>query len=202
MQTVELCLKLATRLFANVGETVSTTAVGTVKTCPAVGDSAYASANLTVSPFTVTGSGDSKITKNLPAGTYSVQAKVLGDDDKVVTVNGSFTIKDTQDTHTSFKILDNKFGTDTTVASAFANKNLVEIYYDGLLQTHLTSSDITDIKGVVLGSGANGGAYLKTLSVMVKVAEQKDNAGQYNYVKVTLNVNDQIATCASTDIKE
>lgn len=201
---------------ANVGETISgsvdkiTLNPTDVVSCAAVSDDSaavdadgYQDGVLTVRPYNVDNTGaDSKITKNLAAGTYTVQAKVIGDDGKVVTVNSSFTIKDTQDTHASFRILDNKFGDSTTIANAFADKKLVQVFYDGEEQT-IVAGEVKDIKGVVLTTGSSkGGAYLKTLKLMVKVAEKDGNIGKFNYVQITLNVNDQIATCASTDITE
>ena len=207
---------------ANVGETVSATAANGVFTagtdtvsCAAVSTDntavdagGYATGKLIVRPYNVTGDGisaDSKIVKNLAAGTYSVQARVLGDNNQVVTVNGSFTIKDTQDTRASFKILDNKFDTKT-IAQGFADQNFVKVYYDGQLQT-IVDSEVTDIKGVALSGSNKGGAYIKTLKLYVKVAETVNSGsatGKYNYVQITLNVNDQIANSASnsTDITE
>ena len=208
---------------ANVGETVSATAANGVFTtgtdtvsCAAVSTNhsavdadGYTAGKLVVRPYNVVGDGtsaDSKIVKNLAAGTYSVQARVLGDNDQVVTVNGSFTIKDTQDTRASFKILDNKFDTKT-IAQGFADQNFVKVYYDGQLQT-ISAGEITDVKGVALSGASNkGGAYIKTLKLYVKVAETINSGsatGKYNYVQITLNVNDQIANSASTssDITE
>ena len=194
---------------ANVGSNVAYTSAGTSKTetvgtvvsCAAVstdssavdaGGYNSATGELTVRPYNViSGKG---IIKNLAAGTYTVQAKVKGDDNQLVIVNGSFTIKDTQDSRASFKILDNKFGTSTTVAAGFANPNLVEVYYDGLKQDS-TKLNVSDVKGVALSSG-NGGAYIKTVKVYVNVS------GGSNYVQVTLNVNDQIATCDPSGITE
>ena len=202
---------------ANVGDTISgsvdkiTFNSTDVVSCAAVSSNSsavnaggYQDGVLTVRPYNVSGSSgtDKKITKNLAAGTYTVQAKVIGDEGKVVTVNSSFTIKDTQDTRASFKILDNKFGDSTTIADAFADKKLVKVFYDGEEQD-ITSSEVKDIKGVVLTTGSSkGGAYLKTLKLMVKVAEQDGQTGKFNYVQITLNVNDQIATCAADDITE
>lgn len=208
---------------AHVGEDVSSAAIGTLGTvvsCSAVSDDSSAVdddgydttnsiATLTVRPYDVDGNGttaNSYIVKNLPAGTYTVQAKVLGDDDQVVTANGSFTIKDTQDTRASFKILNNKFDTKT-IAQGFGDQEFVKVYYDGQLQA-IDNTKVSDIKGVALSAASNkGGAYIKTLKLYVKVAETV-NAGagtsHYNYVQITLNVNDQIATSASTssDITE
>ena len=203
-QTVSV--SAANGVFTDATDTVSCAAVSTNNT--AVDAGGYATGKLTVRPYNVDGNGtsaDSYIVKNLAAGTYTVQARVLGDNDQVVTVNGSFTIKDTQDTRASFKILDNKFDTKT-IAVGFADQNFVKVYYDGQLQT-IDSSKISDIKGVALSGSNKGGAYIKTLKLYVKVAETVNNGiatNQYNYVQITLNVNDQIANSASnsTDITE
>ena len=197
-------------VIAHVGENITAAAagqIGTVVSSPAVyadkdtpgqgGYTAYSSGasgegTLKIRPYNVDSSTTAhKITKNLPAGTYTVQAKVYGDDNKVVTVNGSFTIKDTQDTRVSFKILDNKFGTDT-IATGFANPNKVEVYYDGIKQTNSNLS-VSNVKGVTV---TGGGAYIKTLDLYVNIS------GSDHFVKLTLNVNDQIATCASAGITE
>lgn len=188
---------------AHVGDDVTTGAldagkVGDAKTNAAVDDSAYTGGKLTVTPYTVSSSGDTMIVKNLPAGTYNVEAKVWGDNDKLVTVNGTFTIKDTQESGVSFKLLNNSFkdasGNAITVREGFADSTKVEVYYDGQKQdnTKLTASDV---KGVVLTSG-NGGAYIKTVKVFVNVSGTEVTTSA-NYVQVTLTVNDQLAVVAA-----
>lgn len=145
---------------------------------------------LTVKPYTV---NDKNIKKNLAAGTYSVQATFEVNSKKVV-VNGTFTIKDTQDTRVSFNILDNKFGTNT-VAAAFAltgDAKKVKVFYDGVEQDN-AKLEAQNVKGVAL---TNGGAYIKTVDVYVNVS------GGDNYVLVTLNVNDQLASVLPTGITE
>ena len=145
---------------------------------------------LTVKPYTV---DNKNIKKNLAAGTYSVQATFEVASKKVV-VNGTFTIKDTQDTRVSFNILDNKFGTNT-VAQAFAltgDAKKVKVFYDGVEQDN-EKLNVQNVKGVALTSG---GAYIKTVDVYVNVS------GGDNYVLVTLNVNDQLASVAPTGITE
>ena len=145
---------------------------------------------LVIDPYSVTSNG---IEKNFAVGTYSVQAKFTVDSKDVI-VNGTFTIKDTQDTRVSFKILDNKFGTDT-VAGAFAitgDTKKVKVFYDGIEQDN-TKLSAKNVKGVAL---ANGGAYIKTVDVYVNVS------GGDNYVLVTLNVNDQLASVATNGITE
>ena len=149
---------------------------------------------LTVS--TITSSATNTYDKNLSAGTYYVTAKFVGDNNTVVTVGSTFTIKDSQDTKASFLIQDNAFGT-TTVAQAFegatnANgKKFVQVFYDGIEQT-LTAGDVIEVKGNAL---SNGGAFIKTVKLYVKVS-----GGVGNKVPVTLTVNDQIASCPVTGI--
>lgn len=134
--------------------------------------------------------------KNLAAGTYYVTAKFLGADGKYVTVGSTFTVKDTQDARASFLIKNNALGTNT-VKEAFENtvtdtngKQYVQVFYDGLIQTMGTGT----VKKVVGVSLSNGGAYIKTVTLYVTVS------GSSNKVPVTLNVNDQFASCATTGI--
>ena len=184
---------------AYVGEDVTSAAAGkfgTVVSCPAVSashstvnDAGYNSGKLSVRPYNV---DSDKISKNLPAGTYTVQALVYGDDNKVVTVNGSFTIKDTQDTKVSFKILDNKFGS-TTVAAGFADPTKVEVYYDGIKQDN-SKLGVSNVKGVTV---TGGGAYIKTVDLYVEISGSNGK-----YVKLTLAVNDQLATVTDNTITE
>ena len=183
---------------AYVGQDVTSAAAGkfgTVVSCPAVSINhsavnagGYASGKLSVRPYNV---DSNKISKNLPAGTYTVQALVYGDDNKVVTVNGSFTIKDTQDTKVSFKILDNKFG--STVAAGFADPTKVEVYYDGIKQDN-SKLDVSNVKGVTV---TDGGAYIKTVDLYVEISGSNGK-----YVKLTLAVNDQLATVTDNSITE
>ena len=188
---------------AHVGDDVTTGAldagkVGTPKTNAAVDGSAYATGKVTVTPYTVnTVSGNTMITKNLAAGTYNVEAKVWGDNDKLVIVNGTFTIKDTQESGVSFKLLNNNFNngsSNMTVNAGFADPTKVEVYYDGQKQDN-AMLNASDVKGVVLSSG-NGGAYIKTVKVFVNVSGIEVTTGA-NYVQVTLTVNDQLAAVAA-----
>ena len=183
---------------AYVGQDVTSAAAGkfgTVVSCPAVSTNhsavnagGYDSGKLSVRPYNV---DSNKISKNLPAGTYTVQALVYGDDNKVVTVNGSFTIKDTQDTKVSFKILDNRFG--STVAAGFADSTKVEVYYDGIKQDN-SKLDVSNVKGVTV---TDGGAYIKTVDLYVEISGSNGK-----YVKLTLAVNDQLATVTDNSITE
>lgn len=114
----------------------------------------------------------------------------------MVTVGSTFTIKDTQASKASFLIKNNALGSSNTVASAFegatdANtQKYVQVFYDGLEQS-FTTGDVTKVVGVTL---ANGGAYIKTVTLYVTVS------GSSNKVPVTLNVNDQFASCSTSGI--
>jgi hypothetical protein len=145
---------------------------------------------LTVSPLSVTGT---TFDKNLAAGTYTVTATFTGADSKQVTVNGSFTITDTQDKKASFDIVDNDLGNSLTVADAFVSTNTnsagskyVKVYYDGL-EKIISAGDVSKVTGV---TQPNGGAYVKTVKLYVTLSD----ATSYK-VPVTLTVNDQFASC-------
>lgn len=156
---------------------------------------ALPSNTLTVNTVSLKSGTASTYDKNLAAGTYYVTAKFKGDDGKMVTVGSTFTVKDTQASKASFLIKNNALGT-STVASAFegaTDANLqkyVQVFYDGLEQS-FTSGDVTKVVGVTL---ANGGAYIKTVTLYVTVS------GSSNKVPVTLNVNDQFASCSTSGI--
>ena len=157
---------------------------------------ALASNTLTVKTVSLKTGTSSTYDKNLAAGTYYVTAKFKGDDGKMVTVGSTFTVKDTQASKASFLIKNNALGTSTTVASAFegaTDANLqkyVQVFYDGLEQK-FTSGDVKKVVGVTL---ASGGAYIKTVTLYVTVS------GSDNKVPVTLNVNDQFASCSTSGI--
>ena len=123
--------------------------------------------------------------KNIDKGTYVVTAEFYSDystNKKPVTVSGSFTIEDTQDTLVSYKFITNDFGSNT-VKTAFTNSSLVEVYYDGVKQT---ITDVADVDGTVL---TNGGAFVKTVDLYVTIS------GSPNKVCVKVPVNDQVAVC-------
>lgn len=163
-----------------------------VVTCSAI-NANITNNTLVVKPVTV---NSSIYDKNLSAGTYYVTAKFTVSSKDVV-VGGSFTIKDTQDEKVSFSIKNNNFGTNT-IEAAFEgaldsnNNKFVVVYYDGLEQ-NVTSSDVIEVKGRALSSG---GAFVKTVKLYVTVS------GSTNKVPVTLNVNDQIASCADTTLAD
>ena len=147
------------------------------KTCAAI--DTYTSGKLTVNPVTASGT---TYTKNLEAGTYTITAKFTVSGPKNITVSGSFTIKDTQDSKASCNIKNNKFGANT-VAAAFQDQTLVEVYYDGVKQT---ITDVIDVDGTAL---SNGGAYVKSVKLYVTVS------GSSNKFNVTVPVNASIASC-------
>ena len=60
---------------------------------------------------------------------------------------------------------------------------MVKVYYDGVLQTNVST---VKVDATTL---ANGGAFLKSVTVMVNVT------GTSKYVPVTISVNRTIANC-------
>ena len=165
-----------------------------VKTSAAINAGRNTAENLTVHPVS---NGGIYFDKQLAAGTYNVTATFYVNDAgntaataatgyKKVTVGGSFTIKDTQDSKVTFHI--EKNDTTDTVASAFADQNYVKVYYDGQLQT-IGANDVIEVKGTAL---TGGGAFVTTVKLYVTVS------GSNGAVKVpvTVNVNDQFKNCS------
>ena len=169
------------KTIACVGKNIDGTAL-TLTTCAAI-DSNITGNKLTIDTLTVvSGAG---IKKNIDKGTYNVIAEFYSDygtNKKPVQVSASFTIEDTQDTGVSYKLIKNDFE-GNTVKAAFTNTTYVEVYYDGVLQT-ITAVD--DVDGTYL---SNGGAFVKSVSLYVKVSNSD------NYVCVKVPVNDQVAKC-------
>ncbi len=165
-----------------------------VKTSAAINEGRNTAEDLTVHPVS---NGGIYFDKQLAAGTYNVTATFYVNDAgktsstaatgyKKVTVGGSFTIKDTQDSKVTFNI--EKNDTTDTVASAFADQNYVKVYYDGQLQT-IGANDVIEVKGTAL---TGGGAFVTTVKLYVTVS------GSNGAVKVpvTVNVNDQFKNCS------
>ena len=126
--------------------------------------------------------------KNLVAGTYTVTATFTpatgaAGAGKETSVTGTFTVADTQDTLASIVIVSDNFDSKK-IDAALQDTDLVKVYYDGVPQT---ISTVKDIDAIEL---SNGGAYLKSVTVMVKVT-----GTSYN-VPVTICVNRTIAKCA------
>ena len=128
--------------------------------------------------------GSNEFTKNLEAGTYTVTANFKATaDSKDKSVTATFTVKDTQDSLASIDIVNDDFGSKT-IATAVVDPTLVHVYYDGVVQDGKVSyvkSDATTL--------ANGGAFLKSVTVMVNVT------GTSKKVPVTISVNRTIANC-------
>ena len=163
-----------------IAEVSKTTAT---KTCAAVADTSNVGANETLEIKASELSTDD-FTKNLAAGTYSVTATFKATSTSPATsVTGTFTVADTQDSLASIVIVNDNFGTNK-IDAALKDLTLVKVYYDGVLQTISTVKDIDAIELT------NGGAYLKSVTVMVNVTGTTKN------VPVTIPVNRTIAKCA------
>ena len=173
----------AGKTIAVVGKNPSDNTAVSATTCPAISSNASVSGNkLTIDTLASSSAG---FKKNIDKGTYVVTAEFYSDystNKKPVTVSGSFTIEDTQDTLVSYKFITNDFGSNT-VKTAFTNSSLVEVYYDGVKQT---ITDVADVDGTVL---TNGGAFVKTVDLYVTIS------GSPNKVCVKVPVNDQVAVC-------
>ena len=173
----------AGKTIAVVGKNPSDNTAVSATTCPAISSNASVSGNkLTIDTLASSSAG---YKKNIDKGTYVVTAEFYSDystNKKPVTVSGSFTIEDTQDTLVSYKFITNDFGSNT-VKTAFTNSSLVEVYYDGVKQT---ITDVADVDGTVL---TNGGAFVKTVDLYVTIS------GSSNKVCVKVPVNDQVAVC-------
>ena len=123
--------------------------------------------------------------KHLAAGTYTVTATFTSDavNAKETSVTATFTVKDTQDNLASIDIVHDDFGSKT-IAEAVVDSTLVHVYYDGVVQDGKVSYEKSDATTL-----ANGGAFLKSVTVMVNVT------GTSKYVPVTISVNRTIANC-------
>ena len=185
-------------VLVKVGKDLATT---DVKTSGAV-DVNITDNQLEIAPITAaTGavSGKNYYNKNLDAGTYTVTAKFTLNKStpkkEVVTCVGSFTVEDTQQKSLSYEIPNYDFavnGSPVSVANAFANTDLVKVYYDGELQ-RINASDVVEVKGTAL---TNGGAYVKTVKLFVNVS------GSDNMVPVTITVEHVINNCTTNGITE
>lgn len=185
-------------VLVKVGKDLATT---DVKTSGAV-DVNIINNQLEIAPITAaTGavSGKSYYNKNLDAGTYTVTAKFTlnksTEKKEVVTCVGSFTVEDTQQKSLFYEIPNYDFavnGSPVSVANAFANTDLVKVYYDGELQ-RINASDVVEVKGTAL---TNGGAYVKTVKLFVNVS------GSDNMVPVTITVEHVINNCTTNGITE
>lgn len=163
-----------------IAEVNKTTAT---KTCAAVADTINVGTNETLE-IKASELSSSDFAKNLAAGTYSVTATFKATTASPATsVTGTFTVADTQDSLASIVIVNDNFDTKK-IDAALQDQTLVKVYYDGVLQTISTVKDIDAIELT------NGGAYLKSVTVMVNVTGTSKN------VPVTIPVNRTIAKCA------
>ena len=163
---------------AEINSTTATT------TCAAIASTNnYGSTN---NDLTINASEENsgRFTKNLAAGTYTVTATFTSDaaNAKETSVTGTFTVKDTQDSLASIEIVKDDFGSKS-ISAAVEDSTLVKVYYDGVLQTNVST---VKVDATTL---ANGGAFLKSVTVMVNVT------GTLKYVPVTISVNRTIANC-------
>ena len=121
--------------------------------------------------------GGNGFQKNLVAGTYYVTAKFTVNKN-IVSVSGSFTIKDEQDTSATIHVKKNDLN-GMTVADALANTQYAELTYDGLIQ---------DISGGIIkvnSTPAGNTVYVTSIEVFVKMTGTTST----NYVLMTVPVN-------------
>ena len=115
--------------------------------------------------------------KNLAAGTYYVTAKFTAKNN-TVSVSGSFTIKDEQDTSATIRVKKNDLnGMD--VKTALADTQYAELTYDGLIQN--ISGKIVKVNSTPAGNTV----YVKSIEVFVKMTGTTST----NYVLMTVPVN-------------
>ena len=121
--------------------------------------------------------GGNGFQKNLVAGTYYVTAKFTVNKN-IVSVSGSFTIKDEQDTSATIHVKKNDLN-GMTVADSLANTQYAELTYDGLIQ---------DISGRIIkvnSTPAGNTVYVTSIEVFVKMTGTTST----NYVLMTVPVN-------------
>ena len=115
--------------------------------------------------------------KNLAAGTYYVTAKFTAKNN-TVSVSGSFTIKDEQDTSATIRVKKNDLnGMD--VKTALADTQYAELTYDGLIQN--ISGKIVKVNSTPAGNTV----YVTSIEVFVKMTGTTST----NYVLMTVPVN-------------
>ena len=121
--------------------------------------------------------GGNGFQKNLVAGTYYVTAKFTVNKN-TVSVSGSFTIKDEQDTSATINVKKNDLN-GMPVADALADTQYAELTYDGLIQ---------DISGRIIkvnSTPAGNTVYVTSIEVFVKMTGTTST----NYVLMTVPVN-------------
>jgi hypothetical protein len=121
--------------------------------------------------------GGNGFQKNLVAGTYYVTAKFTVNKN-TVSVSGSFTIKDEQDTSATINVKKNDLN-GMPVADALANTQYAELTYDGLIQN--ISGRIIKVNSTPAGNTV----YVTSIEVFVKMTGTTST----NYVLMTVPVN-------------
>ena len=121
--------------------------------------------------------GGNGFQKNLVAGTYYVTAKFTVNKN-TVSVSGSFTIKDEQDTSATINVKKNDLNS-MPVADALANTQYAELTYDGLIQN--ISGRIIKVNSTPAGNTV----YVTSIEVFVKMTGTTST----NYVLMTVPVN-------------
>ena len=121
--------------------------------------------------------GGNGFQKNLVAGTYYVTAKFTVNKN-TVSVSGSFTIKDEQDTSATINVKKNDLN-GMPVADALANTQYAELTYDGLIQN--ISGRIIKVNSTPAGNTV----YVTSIEVFVKMIGTTST----NYVLMTVPVN-------------
>ena len=121
--------------------------------------------------------GGNGFQKNLVAGTYYVTAKFTVNKN-TVSVSGSFTIKDEQDTSATINVKKNDLN-GMPVADALANTQYAELTYDGFIQN--ISGRIIKVNSTPAGNTV----YVTSIEVFVKMTGTTST----NYVLMTVPVN-------------
>ena len=137
--------------------------------------------------------------KNLSAGTYYVTATFEAEQKNSdgtysnvwnkVSVSGSFTVKDSQDTAATPNVKANDLK-NTSVKAALQNKSLIEITYDGVSQT-ISPSDVYKVNGTLAGNTA----YVTSVEVYVALTDSSKN----NKVLITIPVNQSFSNVTSLE---
>ena len=135
----------------------------------------------------VVSASGTKFQKTLAAGTYYVTAKfktTVNGATKDVTVSGSFTIKDTQDTAAVANVKKNALN-GMSVTAALQDKDYIEVTYDGVSQT--LTGNVHKVNGTIAGNTA----YVTSVEVFVTLT------GSTNQVLVTIPVNREFTSVSS-----
>ena len=137
--------------------------------------------------------------KNLSAGTYYVTATFEAEQKNSdgtysnvwnkVSVSGSFTVKDSQDTAATPNVKANDLK-NTSVKTALQDKSVIEITYDGVSQK-ISASDVYKVNGTLAGNTA----YVTSVEVYVALTDSSKN----NKVLITIPVNQSFSNVTSLE---